>query len=101
MPGQDKAMCLANTYLLHTHTHTHSNPPATELAKRLKKIPFYTLHLHSHAYMHITFIVPALTHSRGHSERKEEEKAKVGCDWRVHCSDKTNLHTQRLRSEYA
>lgn len=66
-----------------THTHTHA-------------------HMHtSHAYVHVAFIVAALANSRVQLERKKEEKAKVGCDWRVRCSDKPNLHTQKLRSEYA
>lgn len=99
-------MCLANTYLLHsklnTHTHTQTfihactlKPACPRTCKQAKKSP---LHTHTHAcYIHC-----AGTHAQqGSVGEKKKEKAKVGCDWRVHCSDKTNLHTLRLRSEYA
>lgn len=86
-------------WFMHAHTLKPICPPNLQISKRKKKeIP---LHTHTNTSMHITFIVPALMHSRVHLERKKKEKAKVGCDWRVHCSYKTNLHTQRLRSEYA
>lgn len=75
VPGQDKAMCLANTYL-HTHTctwehlfmHAHSNPPAPELANK-QKSP-----LHTHTHTDIIVIVPALMHSGAQLEARNREK---------------------------
>jgi len=76
---------------IHACTHKPACPQTCKQAQ--KNLP------HTHKYMHVTFFVLALTHSRVQLERKKKER--VGCDWRVRCSDKTNLHTQRLRSEYA
>lgn len=103
-------MCLANTYLhtyLNTHSQTHTQtfihaytlkpacPRICKQGKKKKKIP--------PRHTHTRTLHPLCRHSRSgvQIEKEKKEQAKIGCDWRVHWSDKTNLHTQRLRSEYA
>lgn len=91
MPGQDKAMCLANTYLLHTylnthihihiHTHTpkhlfmhaHSNPPAPELANKQKKNPPYT-HTLTITHIHARCIHCAGAHAQQGAVRETEKR---------------------------
>lgn len=86
----------------HTQTfiHAYTLKPACprickQAKKKKKKIP--PRHTHTCA------LHPLCRHSRSRVqlERKKKKKAKIGCDWGVHWSYKTNLHTQRLRSEYA
>lgn len=60
--------------------HTHPKPPAAQLENKgeKKKSPLHTCTrtYNTHAYMHITSIVPALAHSRAHLGRKKGGKSK-------------------------
>ena len=103
-------MCLAKTYLPHAHSnicscaHTQTRLPL-ELANKQTPTPPRLPYIHTYNHRHTCTLHSFCQHSQTKQHcavrEKERKKAEVGCDWRVHCSGNTNLHTRRLRSEYA
>lgn len=72
--------------------------------KKKKKFPTpFPLHMHNLARNILCASTPAQQGaSRAKKKRRRQRKEKqLGFGWRNHCSNETNLHTRRLRSEYA
>lgn len=107
-------MCLANAYLHTNNTNTHTQPnthPGMHAQNRLpsnlqtstkekEEKPPPPPHTHTQPCT-ATCTVPTLQHSRVQLEWGKIQKKTLRYDWRVRSSNKSNLHTPRLRSEYA